>query len=60
MVQLPENWEERTDPSSGRTYYVNVVTRASQWDPPVVVKKKNQTKTQQTPFSIHFLQFNNF
>ena len=32
---LPENWEERVDPNSGRTYYVNVVTRKSQWDRPV-------------------------
>lgn len=42
MSQLPENWEERTDPSSGRTYYVNVVTRASQWDPPVAVNFKTK------------------
>ena len=48
MSQLPENWEERTDPSSGRIYYVNVVTRASQWDPPVAVKKKNKKKQNKT------------
>ncbi|KAH3760583.1 rac gtpase [Pelomyxa schiedti] len=36
--QEPDNvddaWEEREDAASGRIYYVNVITRASQWDKP--------------------------
>ena len=31
---LPPGWEERFDPASGRTYYVNAATGASQWEPP--------------------------
>ena len=32
---LPPNWEQRSDPASGGVYYVNIVTRASQWERPV-------------------------
>jgi hypothetical protein len=28
------NWVEAKDPSSGRTYYANIVTRATSWTPP--------------------------
>jgi len=35
--KLPPNWEERTDPNTGRTYYVNLIARTSQWERPVVV-----------------------
>jgi len=31
---LPPNWEVRTVPESGQIYYVNIVTKASQWDKP--------------------------
>ena len=30
---LPESWEERQD-ANGRTYYVNHVTRTTQWEQP--------------------------
>lgn len=33
--KLPPNWEEREDPNTGRIYFVNLVTRTSQWDRPV-------------------------
>eukprot|EP00727_Mastigamoeba_balamuthi_P008327 m51a1_g4116 putative ras-related c3 botulinum toxin substrate 1 (rho small gtp binding protein rac1) (551) ;mRNA; r:143779-146302 len=37
--ELPPNWEERTDPNTGRIYYVNVVERTSQWNRPEGPKK---------------------
>jgi hypothetical protein len=33
-VALPAGWCEVVDPSSGKTYYQNHVTRATQWDRP--------------------------
>jgi hypothetical protein len=32
--QLPPNWTACTDPSSGRTYYANTVTRETTWEFP--------------------------
>ncbi len=32
---LPEGWEQRTSKSTGRTYYLNRATGASQWEKPV-------------------------
>lgn len=32
---LPAGWEKRTSRSTGRAYYVNTSTGASQWDVPV-------------------------
>ena len=32
---LPEGWEERLD-ANARTYYVNHITRTTQWEPPEV------------------------
>ncbi|KAH3761029.1 small GTPase Rac protein 1 [Pelomyxa schiedti] len=31
---LPEGWEERKDPTSGRVYFANLVTRTSTWERP--------------------------
>ncbi|KAL9694081.1 hypothetical protein quinque_013366 [Culex quinquefasciatus] len=31
---VPEGWEKRTSRSTGMTYYLNVYTKESQWDPP--------------------------
>jgi hypothetical protein len=28
------NWVSKVDPASGKTYYINTVTKNSQWDPP--------------------------
>ena len=33
---LPAGWEAHVDPSSGNTYFVNVATGETSWDPPVV------------------------
>lgn len=33
---LADGWEEKKDPSSGRAYYVNKLTRQTQWDKPLV------------------------
>ena len=33
--QLPPGWLEATDPGSGRSYYVNMQTGTTQWEPPV-------------------------
>ena len=34
-MTLPQGWEARTDPQSGRTYYQNNLTTATQWEPPL-------------------------
>ncbi|XP_055604006.1 putative peptidyl-prolyl cis-trans isomerase dodo [Uranotaenia lowii] len=31
---VPEGWEKRTSRSTGMTYYLNIYTKESQWDPP--------------------------
>ncbi|VDM34112.1 unnamed protein product [Hydatigera taeniaeformis] len=31
---LPPHWEQRTDPSTGRTYYVDHLTKRTQWEKP--------------------------
>ena len=31
---LPDGWQTGTDPASGRTYWFNPTTKASQWTPP--------------------------
>ncbi|XP_052891961.1 putative peptidyl-prolyl cis-trans isomerase dodo isoform X1 [Anopheles moucheti] len=31
---VPEGWEKRTSRSTGMTYYLNVYTKESQWNPP--------------------------
>lgn len=36
LDDLPPNWEYRSDPASGKIYFVNVVTKASQWDRPTL------------------------
>ena len=33
-MTLPPEWEAVTDPQSGRTYYQNRITQATQWEPP--------------------------
>lgn len=33
-TELPEGWESRKSRSNGRTYYFNVYTGSSQWEPP--------------------------
>jgi len=33
-ASLPAGWSEGVDPGSGRTYYFNAATMASQWTPP--------------------------
>ncbi|GJJ68240.1 hypothetical protein EMPS_00586 [Entomortierella parvispora] len=34
-VELPPNWSKASDPE-GRVYYYNEITRATQWEPPVL------------------------
>ena len=36
-TQLPQGWEERQSKSSGRPYYYNIYTKATQWDTPTIV-----------------------
>jgi len=40
--KLPPNWEERTDPNTGRVYYVNLIARTSQWERPVAVDETEE------------------
>lgn len=45
---LPDNWEERMDPSSNAIYYFNTLTNESQWDRPEAKggnKKRHQGKS---------------
>lgn len=34
LGQLPEGWEKREDPTTGRHYFVNHVNRTTQWEDP--------------------------
>ena len=34
MSIVPEGWEERVSKSSGKTYYLNLLTKESQWEMP--------------------------
>ena len=33
---VPDGWEKREDPQSGRTYYINATTKQSSWTLPGV------------------------
>ena len=35
-AQLPDGWEERTEPKSGRKFYINHNDRTTSWEPPAV------------------------
>ena len=35
LAPLPEGWEQRDDPRTGRIYYVNHVTKETSWTLPV-------------------------
>lgn len=37
MASLPEGWEKRESRSSGKSFYFNLFTKASQWEPPASV-----------------------
>ncbi|XP_003386651.1 PREDICTED: peptidyl-prolyl cis-trans isomerase NIMA-interacting 1-like [Amphimedon queenslandica] len=37
MASLPEGWEKRESRSSGKAFYFNLFTKASQWEPPASV-----------------------
>ena len=34
MADLPEGWAAKTSSSTGRTYYLNEYTKATQWEKP--------------------------
>ena len=34
LASLPAGWEARVDPTSGRTFYVNLTERTTSWNPP--------------------------
>merc|ERR1712136_416896 len=34
MSGLPEGWQERTSSSTGKTYYLNLLTKESRWERP--------------------------
>ena len=40
---LPEGWEEKVDPGSGRKYYVNHRTRVKQWERPAAPAARQTT-----------------
>ncbi|KAI1296918.1 E3 ubiquitin-protein ligase NEDD4 [Halotydeus destructor] len=47
LVPLPTGWEERQD-ANGRTYYVNHIARATQWERPTLVSTTNGHDDNQT------------
>jgi len=46
--KLPPNWEERTDPLTGRTYYVNLIARTSQWERPAAEDETEEDSSSAT------------
>ena len=34
VSELPANWEKRLDKNTGQYFYVNHVTKKTQWEPP--------------------------
>ena len=42
---LPEGWEERMDPSSGRRFYVDVRNRTTSWERPSVTPTSSSSAT---------------
>jgi len=46
-VQLPEGWSANID-EMGRTFYYNVATGASQWEPPVVTTEQTYVPSEVT------------
>lgn len=40
----PSDWQELTDPSSGKFYYYNAKTGVTQWDKPEGFKSENDVK----------------
>jgi hypothetical protein len=41
MSDLPENWVEKVEKSSKRTFYYNKITKQSQWKKPVIESNEN-------------------
>ena len=45
VAPLPEGWESKIDPASGKTYYQNHATKTTQWYPPQQGGSKNLKQT---------------
>lgn len=47
-LQVLELWEQYLDPSTGRSFYVNSITKERSWKPPRRARGRNATKVTQT------------
>uniref|UniRef100_H3CNM8 Rho GTPase activating protein 9 n=1 Tax=Tetraodon nigroviridis TaxID=99883 RepID=H3CNM8_TETNG len=45
-VQVLELWEQYLDPATGRSFYVNTITKEKSWKPPRRARGRNATKSQ--------------
>lgn len=50
-VQVLELWEQYLDPSTGRSFYVNSITKERSWKPPRRARGRTTTKVTQTGFT---------
>ena len=42
-------WMESKDPNTGKTYYINIITRKTQWTKPENFKAKDDDKKKEAP-----------
>lgn len=56
-LQIMDLWEQYSDPCTGRSYYVNSITRERSWKPPRRSRGRNtdMVKHQTQPVSVHCL-----
>lgn len=50
-VQVLELWEQYLDPSTGRSFYVNSITKERSWKPPRRARGRTASKVRQTGFN---------
>ncbi|XP_041944064.1 rho GTPase-activating protein 15 isoform X1 [Alosa sapidissima] len=48
-LQVLDQWEQYRDPSSGRTFYVNTVTKERSWKPPRRAKERQRAPSLASP-----------
>ena len=46
---LPDGWISQKDPASGRTYYVNLESGVSQWEPPIDESESSESESYELP-----------
>ena len=46
-LPLPKGWEERTDPNSGKSFYVDHTNKKTQWEDPRVAVRQEMVQEAQ-------------